>query len=154
MAKGAGKATTYRKKTRELLVRLVFQMSSIGSFSEAEKAAFLADASLYADIFDAEAGESPDMAYFDHVFACLSENLEAVDAALAAASEKWATARMNIADLAVLRVAAAELLYVPEIDAASSVDEGVRLAKKYGSEQSGPFVNGVLGAVVKKAAAS
>ena len=151
MAKGARGTTTYRKKTRELLLRLIFQMTASGSggFSEAGKTAFLGDVSLYSDIFDEEAGEKPDMVYFNHVYGCVRDNLEAIDGVIGGASEKWAVGRMNLADLAVLRLAVAELHYVDGIDAGSSVDEAVRLAKKYGAEQSGVFVNGVLGAVVR-----
>ena len=140
---------TFRKKTRELLVRLIFQMAATGEFSEEAKGAFLADTGLYEDIFEGAAGQV-DFAYLDFVFSCVRENLEEIDAEISSASDKWAISRMGGVDLAILRVAGAELLFACEIDAGSSIDEAVRIAKKYGSEQSGAFVNGVLGGVVKK----
>ena len=149
---GAGLAekanTTYRKKTRELLLRLIFQMSETGDFSDVTKEAFLTDVSLFDDIFDNP--DLIDMPYFDFAFACLRDNLPEIDKVVSGASEKWALERINAVDLAVLRVAVCELLYLEDIDAGSSVDEAVRLVKKYGTAESGAFVNGVLGGIVRQ----
>ena len=159
----------YRKKTRELLIKLVFQMSSSpspssssrGDFSEDAKDAFLADTSLYMGdvendtppgcIFDEAAGEKPDLPYLDWAFFCLRDNLSEVDSVISAASEKWAIDRMATVDLAILRVAVAELLYLDGIDSATSISEAVLMAKKYGSERSAPFVNGILGTIARSA---
>ena len=151
--------TIYRKKTRELLMRLIFQMSATGVFSDAAKDAFLADTSLYLGnvsedeplgcIFDENARESPDLAYFNHAFLCVRDNLSEIDAVLAEASKGWAVQRMGTAELSIMRVAAAEILYMEEIDASVSVNEAVLMAKKYGSEKSASFINGVLGAVTR-----
>jgi len=151
--------TKYRKKTRELLMRMIFQMSATGVFSDAAKEAFLADTSLFSGdvreeeplgcIFDEKSGESPDLAYFNWGFECVRDHLDEIDAALAGASDAWAVQRMGTTELAIMRVAAAEILYIDEIDAGVSVNEAVLMAKKYGSEKSAPFVNGVLGAVTR-----
>ena len=149
----------YRKKTRELLMRLVFQMTVSGDFSDAARDAFLADPSLYLGdvrgdtplgcIFDEAAGEHPDMPYFDWAFRCVRDNLPELDRVLKAASEKWPLGRMNPVDLAILRLAAAEIIYVENIDDSTSINEAVLLAKKYGSEKSPTFVNGILGTVAR-----
>jgi len=152
-------ATTYRKKTRELLVRLIFQMTVTGDFSDAAKDAFLEDTSLYSGdvregspigcIFDEGAGESPDMNYFIWAFACVRDHIDEIDAALSGASEGWSVKRIGTTELAILRVAAAELMYIDGIDAGVSVNEAVLLAKRYGSEHSASFVNGVLGTLAR-----
>ena len=153
-----GKAT-YRKKTRELLIRLIFQMTSTGDFSDEAKAAFLVDTSLYTGdvggdmplgcIFDEAAGEMPDMPYLNWAFACIRDNLPIIDEAISVASEKWSIGRMGIVDLSILRVAVAELLFMDGIDEGVSVNEAVVMAKKYGSAKSSAFINGVLGAVAR-----
>ncbi|MCL2110837.1 MAG: transcription antitermination factor NusB [Clostridiales bacterium] len=149
----------YRIKTRELLMRLVFQMGATGDFSDAAKETFLADESLYMGdvrgdspmgcIFDAAGGEKPEMPYLEWAFACIRDNLSVIDRAIEEASEGWSIGRMNAADLAALRVAAAEMLYMDGIDDGVAVNEAVELAKKYGGEGSGAFVNGVLGAIAR-----
>ena len=152
--------TIYRKKTRELLMRLIFQMAMTGNFSNEAKDAFIADTSLYLGnkreeapfgcIFDEAAGESPDLAYFNWTFSCIRDNLTEIDAILADASEGWSVRRIGTAELAILRVAAAELMYIKDIDAGVSVNEAVLMAKRYGTEKSASFVNGVLGKVARQ----
>jgi len=149
----------YRKKTRELLIRIVFQMTMSGVFSNADKDAFLSDTSLYSGdvsndkppgcIFNESAGESPDLTYLNFAFLCLKDNLAHIDSLLDNASEKWVVGRMSAVDLAILRVAVAELLYIDDIDDSTSINEAVLMAKKYGSEKSSGFVNGILGAIAR-----
>lgn len=140
-------------------MRLIFQMTSTGDFSDEAKEEFLADPSLYMGdvqsdttsgyIFNEPAGERPDLAYFNWAFVCVRDNLSEIDSMLAGASDDWALPRIGTAELAILRVAAAELLYINSIDAGVSVNEAVILAKKYGTEKSAAFINGVLGSVAR-----
>ncbi len=73
-----------------------------------------------------------------------------VDTILAGASQGWDLRRIGRAELAVLRLAAAEICYDSEIPDAVAVNEAVELAKRYGGEQAGSFVNGILGKVVRE----
>lgn len=71
-----------------------------------------------------------------------------IDALLTAVLEGWSFSQMSQTDLAVLRLAATELQYEdlpPEV----TFEVAVRIAKRYGGEESGRFVNGVLGRVHK-----
>ena len=137
----------YRKKTRELLMRLVFQMTTSGDFSDEAKETFMKDRNLFKDIFDEGAGEAPDMAYFNWAYSSISNNLVEIDRVIAEASEKWTIERMQIVDLSILRVAVAELMYMGEIEDSVSVNEAILMAKKYGSKKSSAFINGILGTV-------
>lgn len=56
---------------------------------------------------------------------------------------------MAAVDLAILRVAAAEILYVEDIPAQVSINEAVNMAKKYSTGKSSGFINGLLGGMVK-----
>ena len=137
----------YRKKTRELLMRLLFQMAATDDFSDEAKDAFLTDTS---HLFDEDSCETPDLPYFNWAFQCVRDHLEEIDSELTKASEGWAVQRMGTAELAILRVAAAELLYIDGIDVSVSINEAVNLAKKYGTDKSAPFVNGVLGTIARQ----
>ena len=68
---------------------------------------------------------------------------EALDARLSAASKNWRLERMTRVDRNVLRIAAWELLHQPE-PRAVILDEAVEMAKRFGTEDSSAFVNGVL----------
>lgn len=74
-----------------------------------------------------------------------------VDALLAAHSEHWALDRMAGVDRAILRVATYELLHRPDVPPAAAIDEAVRAAKELSTEDSGAFVNGILGRIVRDA---
>lgn len=68
----------------------------------------------------------------------------AIDDGIEGASANWRLDRMARVDRNVLRLAAFELLYRPEIPIKVVINEAIELGKKYGSESSGAFVNGVL----------
>jgi N utilization substance protein B len=72
-----------------------------------------------------------------------------IDGLIEKYSENWALERMLLVDRNILRIAAYELLYCPDIPYKVAIDEAVELAKKYGSEDSGAFINGILDRVAK-----
>jgi N utilization substance protein B len=74
-------------------------------------------------------------------------NGERIDAAIAAKAEGWELRRMPLLDLNVLRIAAFELLGRPDVPVAVVIDEAVELAKRFSTDKSGRFVNGVLAAL-------
>jgi N utilization substance protein B len=67
-----------------------------------------------------------------------------IDELIAAAAEHWQLPRLSRVDLNVLRLATFELLARPEIPAAVTLNEAIEIARRYGSEDSSAFVNGVL----------
>ncbi len=66
-----------------------------------------------------------------------------IDDRLSAVAENWSLSRMAITDRNILRLGAYELLYT-DTPPRVVIDEAVELAKLFGSQQSGPFVNGIL----------
>jgi N utilization substance protein B len=68
-----------------------------------------------------------------------------IDSALQSAlDDRWTIARLAATDRAVLRVGVAELMSRPGSPARVVIDEAIEIARTYGSEESGRFVNGVL----------
>jgi N utilization substance protein B len=74
---------------------------------------------------------------------------ERIDATIEQHARGWTLARMASVDRNVLRLAVYEILYLPDIPYSVTVDEAVELAKKYSTAESGRFVNGVLGNLVR-----
>jgi N utilization substance protein B len=66
-------------------------------------------------------------------------------------SENWRLHRMNIVDRNILRMATFELLYCNEIPPKVTINEAIDLGKRYGSEDSGSFINGILDRLQKEA---
>jgi transcription antitermination protein NusB len=63
----------------------------------------------------------------------------------------WRLERMPALDRAVLRLGAYELVYRPDVPVAAAISEAVELAKRFSTDESGRFVNGVLGAIAADA---
>ena len=75
------------------------------------------------------------------------ENKENIDAAIEKHLTGWKKNRISAVSMAVLRLAAYEMLYLSDIPAKVSINEAVELAKKFDEEKSYSFVNGVLNAL-------
>jgi N utilization substance protein B len=71
-----------------------------------------------------------------------------LDAAIAEHAKGWTLARMPLLDLTIMRIAGFELLGRPDVPVAVVLDEAVELAKRFSTDDSGRFVNGVLSALV------
>ena len=75
------------------------------------------------------------------------EKQEEIDRRVADLSSGWSLDRQAAVDRNILRLAAYELLFVDDVPVGAAINEAVELAKKYSTEESGRFVNGVLGAL-------
>ncbi len=82
----------------------------------------------------------------------VAERLEELDRILEAHAEGWSVPRMPSVDRTILRVGCYELLHRPDVPPAAAIDEAVEAAKELSTEDSGRFVNGVLGAVARERA--
>jgi N utilization substance protein B len=89
-------------------------------------------------------GDAEGRAYADALVRGVVETQERLDEHIRTASEHWRLERMARVDRNILRLGAFELTARPEVPRAVIIDEAVELAKRYGTEESGKFVNGVL----------
>lgn len=78
------------------------------------------------------------------------DNREEVDALIRSQADNWRIERMPAVDRNILRLAVYEMLYEKETPKLVVMDEAIELAKKFGSEQSGRFVNGLLDGLLKQ----
>jgi N utilization substance protein B len=81
-----------------------------------------------------------------------AEHVAELDDLIGEYAEGWTVDRMAVVDRAVLRVAAYELLYREDVPDAVAIDEAVAAAKELSTEDSGRFVNGVLGRIARERA--
>lgn len=77
-------------------------------------------------------------------------SVEEIDPIIAAATENWRPSRMAIIDRQILRLAVYQMLHVADAPAVVVINESVELARTFGGDESGRFVNGVLDAIRKK----
>jgi N utilization substance protein B len=88
--------------------------------------------------------------FMDLLFNHYLQNNQEIDTILDQCADNWTIQRINKVDLAILRLATTELLFMRDVPSAVIINEAVNMAKKYGIDDSGKFVNGVLGSIYKK----
>lgn len=126
-----------RRKGREAALRILYFMD-VSSVSGAQ-----AIKSYWGHLIaDEEPTEGADFA--NQLVRAYADHEEEVDALIRSASHHWRLERMPIVDRNVLRVAIVELREMNDIPKRVTLNEAVELAKRFGSEGSGAFVNGVL----------
>ena len=91
--------------------------------------------------------EEKDQAYMEEKYNHILEHLTEIDAILNEYSRGWKTGRMSTVDLTTLRLALYEMKYEDDVPVGVAINEAVELAKCFGGESSGSFVNGVLGKI-------
>jgi N utilization substance protein B len=133
-----------RSEAREILMHILFQMDAQEDCSEELRDLFLAGKSI----------PEQHQSYINDIFTIVKDHMSELDERINRHSDKWATSRMPKTDLAILRLATAEIVYTDDIPHAVAIDEAVEMAKKYGNESSHKFVNGVLGKIAREKAAS
>jgi N utilization substance protein B len=88
-------------------------------------------------------------AYFYRLVSGVRAHQEELDAYISRFSEHWRLERMASIDRAILRLALFELLHCPEVPPKVAVNEAVELGKRFGAENSGAFINGILDSFLK-----
>lgn len=129
-----------RSSAREFLMQMLYEMSIHQDFSEKIRDRYIEDK----EIPENQRG------YFNQVYGAVAEHLQEIDEIIDGSVKSWSVETIAKVDLAILRLAAAELLYVDSIPPSVSINEAVELGKKFGEENSGKFINGILGAVARK----
>lgn len=123
----------FRRKARELALQMLFQTD----FNREQKAPPVS--------FWAENKALPQVKAFAELLAQgVIRHLPEIDKVVEQYTQHWAPERMAIIDRNILRFAIFELLYLKEIPPKVTMNEAIEIAKKYGNEDSGAFVNGIL----------
>lgn len=125
-----------RREIRENIFKVLFRID----FHDQES--FVEQIALFKEEF-CDMKES-DLAYIENKCLELSRKLDEIDEKINASTTRWKTSRMNKVDLAIIRLAVYEMDFEEDIPSKVSINEAVELAKKYGTDESASFVNGVL----------
>jgi N utilization substance protein B len=96
---------------------------------------------LYCSSF---APSTPAIPFFTRLVEGILKTRPRLDAAIERYSNNWKVSRMSCVDRNIMRIAVYELLYCQDIPTKVSINEAVDIAKKFGTEESGAFVNGVV----------
>ena len=96
-------------------------------------------------VVDEVTPEQPEVRHFAERLVCgVAENLERIDREISSYSTNWALDRMARVDLAILRLAAFELIYCPDVPHNVVINEAIEIGKRFGTEETPAFINGIL----------
>lgn len=90
-----------------------------------------------------------DGGFSDRIVKGVDEHREEIDSVIEKYAPEWPIQQITIVDRNILRIGIYELKFVKDIPPKVAINEAIELAKSFGGESSGRFVNGVLGAVYK-----
>ncbi|MCF8069048.1 MAG: transcription antitermination factor NusB [Desulfobacterales bacterium] len=128
-----------RRRARELALQALFYMDMSPDTAE-EK--FV----LYCKDFTPPVKASP---FFSELVNGVSDKQSELDGVIEKFSSNWKVSRMACVDRNVIRVAVYEMLFCDDIPFKVSINEAIDIGKKFGTEESGAFINGILDSVRK-----
>ena len=126
-----------RKQSREVAFRLLFALSE-----PSDESFELANGGI---------PTGPELEYISAIYSAVTENIQEIDEIIKRHSHGFTFERIFKTDLAALRLGIGELKFFGgKTPAVVAINEAVEIAKKYGTEKSGSFVNGILAAIMTK----
>jgi transcription antitermination protein NusB len=130
-----------RRKSREFALQVLYQL-------DITKQDIIKTLAQFQDHFSVNE-ERDD--FMERLVLGVLEHCQEIDRLIEKYSENWRLVRMNIVDRTILRMAIFELLYCEEIPPKVTLNEAIELGKRYGSEDSGSFINGILDRIQNEA---
>ena len=124
-----------RKLTREELMKLLYQMDMNDEFT-------LERAEKYLSTID---NLKIDKDYYNKTSRNFIENLNNINGLIKEYSSEWKLNRIAKIDIAIMRLAITEMKYDDDMPVSVSINEAIELCKKYSSDDSHKFINGILG---------
>ena len=132
-----------RRMARECAVQSLYYAGSLITADENN------NVSRYAADFKKDLGDF--FPFCEDLITGTTANLQEIDKLVSAYAKNWTVARMSAVDRSILRMATYEMVFSPErTPVPAIIDEAIELAKKYSTENSSKFINGLLDQLKKE----
>lgn len=130
-----------RRQSREISLQILFQTEFAPQISFAE----------FLSVFQNEGEfDKETLEYAEELIFGIKNNILQIDSLIGKASAHWKMDRMALVDRNIMRIAVYEMRFASgSLNAQIAINEAVEIAKKYGSEETPSFVNGILDQVAK-----
>lgn len=129
-----------RRRAREMALQILFQVDMTGD-------------SLEKAVRDALERDEPPLpevlSYMERLVQGVHAARQELDTEIAQRAREWKLERLAAVDRNILRIGLYELYHCPDVPASAVANEAVELAKAYSTAESGRFVNGIIGAVIR-----
>ena len=129
-----------RRKSRELALQMLFQHDMSGNQPD-----------MIIQTFEELQKSKPNTREFaTKIFRGTVDNLETIDEMITAQADNWRLSRMAVVDRNIIRMCVYEFLHENDTPKLVIIDEGIEIAKKYGTQKSSQFINGILDGILKR----
>lgn len=129
-----------RRKARELALQMLFQHDMAGN-----------EPDMIIDTFEDLQKSKPNTREFaTRIFRGTVDHLAEIDEMIQAQAENWRLSRMAVVDRNIIRMSIYEFLHESDTPKLVIIDEAVEIAKKFGTQKSSQFINGILDGILKR----
>ncbi len=129
-----------RRKSRELALQMLFQHDMSGNTPEA----------IVLTFEDLHKVKPPVRDFAVRLFEGTLSHLEEIDRMVAEQADNWRLTRMAVVDRNIIRMSVYEFIHEDETPKLVIIDEAIEIAKKFGTQKSGQFINGILDGILKR----
>ena len=129
----------HRRKAREITLQILYEVD-MGTHSPKE---------VLAQFWRREPVTDDIQAFATTLVEGVVRNMKEIDVLIETHSTNWKLSRMAVIDRNILRFAIFEIVYLSDVPVSVSLNEAIEVAKKYGTVDSGAFINGVLDNIAK-----
>lgn len=129
-----------RRKARELALQMLYQHDVSANPPDA----------ILATFEDFQSSKPNTREFAERVFRGTLEHMAKIDEMIQAQAENWRMPRMPIVDRNIIRMSVYEFLHEDDTPKLVIIDEAIEIAKKFGTQKSSQFINGILDGILKK----
>jgi len=129
-----------RRRSREYALQILFQLDLTDSEF---------DDLVFKEFWEGNEEEEEVKEFTYAIVKGTRENIKTIDEIIEKVAEHWTLDRMAVVDRNILRAATYELFYRPDIPPSVTINEAIEISKKYSTEDSASFINGVLDKIRK-----
>ncbi len=132
--------TGSRRKARELALQMLFQYDIAGN----------EPSTIILTFEELQKARPPIRDFAVKLLEGTVLHLEKIDGMIVAQAENWRISRMAVVDRNIIRMSIYEFLHEPETPKLVIIDEAIEIAKRFGTQKSSQFINGILDGILKR----
>ena len=129
-----------RRKARELALQMLYQHDVSGNQPDA----------IIATFEDLQKSKPNTREFATRVFKGTVDHMQAIDDMIQAQADNWRLSRMAVVDRNIIRMSVYEFLHEDETPKLVVIDEAIEIAKRFSTQKSSQFINGILDGILKK----
>ena len=129
-----------RRKARELALQMLYQHDLSGNAADA----------IIGTFEDLQKSKANTREFAVRIFRGTIENLAQIDQMIVAQADNWRIERMAVVDRNIIRMSVYEFLHETDTPKLVIIDEAIEIAKKFGTQKSSQFINGILDGILKR----